>query len=62
LSWIDGKYNLKSASKVVLTGLGEGGIAVNSWSNYVKNIAGDSSKVYSISDSGMWLDFPSITG
>ena len=39
-----------------------GGIAVNSWSNYVKDIVGDDSKVYSISDSGVFLNFPSKAG
>ena len=31
LAWIDTKYNLKGASKVVLTGMSAGGIAVNMW-------------------------------
>ena len=62
LKWIDSKYNLKGARKVVLTGLADGAIAVNSWSNYVKSLVGDASKVYSIADSGMYLDFPSIKG
>lgn len=62
LKWIDSKYGLKNAKKVVLTGLGDGAIAVNSWNNYVKTLVGDANKVYSVSDSGMYLNFPSISG
>jgi hypothetical protein len=62
LTYINSKYDLKSARKVVLTGMGDGAFAVNSWSNYVKNLAGDSSKVYPIADSGIYLNFPSISG
>jgi hypothetical protein len=36
IKWVDSKYGLKTASKVLLTGMSAGGIAVNVWSNYVK--------------------------
>lgn len=36
LNWIDSKYNMKGAEKIILTGMSAGGIAVNSWNNYVK--------------------------
>ena len=39
-----------------------GGIAVNSWTNYVKDVVGDDSKVYSISDSGVFINFESQAG
>ena len=39
-----------------------GGIAVNSWTNYVKDFVGDDSKVYSISDSGVFINFESQAG
>ena len=53
---------MKGASKIVLTGMSAGGIAVNSWSNYVKNLVEDDSKVYSISDSGVFINFASQAG
>ena len=62
INWIDSKYNLKGAEKVILTGMSAGGIAVNSWSNYVKDFVGDPSKVYPISDSGVFLNYETITG
>eukprot|EP00178_Gracilaria_changii_P003236 TRINITY_DN14740_c0_g2_i1.p1 TRINITY_DN14740_c0_g2~~TRINITY_DN14740_c0_g2_i1.p1 ORF type:complete len:169 (-),score=2.36 TRINITY_DN14740_c0_g2_i1:110-616(-) len=60
--WIDMTYGLKNASKIILTGMSAGGIATNSWSNYLKNYVGDDSKVYSIADSGIFNKFDSITG
>lgn len=62
LNWIDSKYNLKGADKIVLTGMSAGGIAVNIWNNYVKTFVGDQNKVYTISDSGVFLNFPSMAG
>ena len=32
---------MKGAKKIVLTGMSAGGVAVNNWSNYVKNLVGD---------------------
>ena len=39
-----------------------GAIAVNSWSNQFKKFIGDETKVYSIADSGIFMNFPSILG
>lgn len=39
-----------------------GGIAANSWSNYVKDYVGDHSKVYTISDSGVFNNFKTVSG
>ena len=39
-----------------------GGIAVNSWTNYVKDFVGDHSKVFSIADSGVFITFDPISG
>jgi len=36
IDWINEKYDLKGASKIVFTGGSAGGLAVNLWSNYVK--------------------------
>ena len=34
--WINSKYNLKGASKIVLTGGSAGAVGVNLWNNYLK--------------------------
>jgi len=39
-----------------------GGIAVNIWSNYVKDYVGDANKVYSVADSGIFNNFEAING
>ena len=62
IAWIQSKYNLKGANKIVLTGMSAGGIAVNSWTNYVKDFVGDDSKVYPISDSGIFLNRQAQSG
>lgn len=62
IKWVDSKYDLKGAKKILLTGMSAGGIATNTWSNYLKDYVGDPNKIYSVSDSGMFDNFPSITG
>ena len=62
LGWIDSKYDLKGAERILLTGMSAGGIAVNNWNNYVKKMAGDPDKVYSVSDSGIFLNFKAKDG
>ena len=61
IGWINSKYNLRLANKVFLTGMSAGGIAVNSWSNYVKDFVGNPNKVYSVSDSGIFLNFKTLS-
>jgi O-palmitoleoyl-L-serine hydrolase len=62
IKWIDAKYDLKGASKVLLTGMSAGGLAVNQWNNYVKAYVGDASKVYTVSDSGVFINFKAMGG
>jgi len=38
-----------------------GGVATNLWNNYVKNFVGDANKVYSISDSGIFMNFKNFS-
>jgi O-palmitoleoyl-L-serine hydrolase len=61
-AWIHSKYDFKGAEKVILTGASAGGIGVNIWSNYVKAFVGDQSKVYSIADSGVFMNFKNYWG
>jgi len=60
--WVDSTYGLKNASKIILTGMSAGGIATNTWSNYLKDYVGDANKVYSISDSGLFENFKTFQG
>lgn len=62
LDWINQKYNLTAADKILLTGMSAGGKATNTWSNYVKTFVGDSSKVYTVSDSGVYINFTTMAG
>ena len=40
IKYIDSKYNLKGANKVIVTGMSAGGIATNIWTNYIKDYIG----------------------
>lgn len=62
LQWIESRYGLRVAEKIVLTGMSAGGVAVNLWSNYVKSLVPQPDKVYPISDSGVFLNFPTYYG
>jgi len=37
-NWINSKYTLNNAERIVLTGMSAGGIAVHLWNNYLRNI------------------------
>lgn len=39
-----------------------GGIAVNLWNNYIKEFVGAPDKVYSVSDSSVFINFPTVGG
>ena len=53
---------LEGADNVILTGMSTGGLAVNSWSNYLEDCVVDHSKVYTISESGILNNFKTIYG
>ena len=61
-NWINSKYSLTEANQIVLTGMSAGGVAVNSWNNYLRKLSGDPSKVYTISDSSIFLDVKAFNG
>ena len=54
--WADNKYNLSNAEKIVLTGSSAGGIAVNLWHQYLKDLVPHPERVYSVSDSSIFYD------
>ena len=39
-----------------------GGIAVHIWTNYLKDLVGDNSKIYPIADSGVFVQFEPMSG
>ena len=39
-----------------------GGIAVHMWTNYIKDIVQDDSKVFPIADSGVFIQFDPMSG
>ena len=61
-NWINSKYNLKGADKIILTGKSAGGIAANMWSNYLKTYVQSDSKVYPIPDSGVYINVATQLG
>lgn len=61
-NWINSKYNLKSASKVVLTGASAGGVAVHLWNNYLRGYVRNPNSVYAIDDSGVFINTKTTLG
>ena len=63
LNSLDKKYNLFSqATEIVVTGQSAGGLATFMWSNYIKNRALNTTKVWAIPDSGIFLDSLNYNG
>jgi len=56
LKYIDQKYNLNGADKIVFTGSSAGGIATYLWVDYVRSLVSNPNKVYGIVDSGIFVD------
>lgn len=62
-SYLLAKYNLAAAEKVLLTGSSAGAIATYLWTNYVRGLMDNADAVFSVPDSGVFLNVPSpITG
>ena len=51
--WINQKYSLNSASKIVLAGSQSGGIGTFLWVDYLRGLVSNPDKVYGIVDSGL---------
>jgi hypothetical protein len=55
--YIQNRYDLKKAERVILSGSSAGGIATYIWADYIRGFISNSNvKVYSIIDSGIFLD------
>lgn len=61
-NWINNKYNLKNANKIILTGGSAGGIAVHLWNNYIRSYVNNPDAVYSIDDSGVFINTKTTAG
>jgi len=53
------KYNLAAAERILLTGSSAGGIATYLWTNYVRSLLDNPAAVFSVPDSGVFLNVPS---
>jgi hypothetical protein len=61
-NWIDSKYKLKNATRVILTGGSAGSVGVHLWNNYLRTFLNPSTLLYSIGDSGVFLNFKTTSG
>lgn len=56
LKYIDTKYNLSNAQRIIVSGSSAGGIATYIWLSYVKSLVPHADRVYGIADSGIFYD------
>lgn len=62
LNSLEKHYGLFSdAKEIVVTGQSAGGLATFLWTNYIASRADKTAKVWSIPDSGIFLDRPTFT-
>jgi hypothetical protein len=61
-NWINSKYNLKNANKIILTGGSAGGIAVHLWNNYLRSYVKNPDSIYAIDDSGVFMNTKTTLG
>jgi len=57
--YLNAKYKLFSSSKVILTGGSAGAVAAFVWTNYLQSKMNNPNAVYTIPDSGIFLDVAS---
>ena len=60
--WINSVYALKNASQIILTGGSAGGAGVHVWNNYLKAYVNNSNSVYTIDDSGIFMNQNTVHG
>lgn len=56
LNSIDKLYKLFNASEIIITGQSAGGLAAMVWSNYIASKVLNTTKIYVLPDSGIFLD------
>lgn len=54
--WLQATYDFANAEKVLLTGASAGGIATYLWTNYVRSLLANPAAVYSVPDSGVFIN------
>lgn len=55
-AYLINKYQMDKASKVMFTGSSAGGLASTMWGNYLQTIVKNSSNVYIVPDSGLFIN------
>jgi len=58
--WLINTYNLADADRLVLTGVSAGGIATFIWADYFKSLMKNPQGFYSVPDSSIFLNEPSV--
>lgn len=59
LKWLMNRYDITNAQRILFTRASSGGIATYVWSNYMRSLVQNPSIVYSISDSGIFMNLTS---
>lgn len=59
LKYLVDNHGLADANKVLFTGASAGGIATYIWSNYVRTLVKNPAAVYSVADSGVFMNLTS---
>jgi hypothetical protein len=60
--WLLNNYKLGEATKIILGGVNEGGIAAFLWTNYLQSQITSPSAVYTVIDSGAFVNTTSTKG
>lgn len=61
-AWMDAKYGLRGADRVMITGGSAGGIAVHLWTNYLRGFVRNTEAVRAVDDSGVFLNVKTALG
>ena len=56
IKYLDSRFKLASAKKVVLTGSSAGGMATYIWADYVQTLVGKDTEYYPVADSSIFLN------
>jgi hypothetical protein len=59
LAWLTTNYGLVNAESVILTGTSAGGVAAYLWSNYMKSILANPRGLFTVVDSGAFVNVAS---
>jgi hypothetical protein len=60
--WLNDKYGMNKASKILFSGGSAGAIGAFIWGNYLQEIVDNPSSVYVVPDSGIFFEFNTYKG